>query len=437
MKSILFLRTSLFLLIALLAINLGASAQSIIAVPAKPPVSSPVKAKITPKKKVSQKRTVAPSTKKISKRTANSDVTTHKISDTQSDTNQSFFPIYGITLGLTTKNDIVKMGYKPKLYKNGPKWHVDVNSITFWDHEGDGVIESVNLNYNDAMPQKWLDMGMKLNMSYNKWIAFLKNHGFVIINATNPSQIEYEGRQTLSANIEAINTKQLLSFSLDFSYGNDNGEGATVDSNNSLYSINIKKIDEDKAKNVQAIPYSTIYDAAQSSSQNSSQQYTTESNFSTDLFFPIFGITIGETTKNDIVKMGYKPELYENGPKWHVDVNNVKFWDFKGDGVIKDMYLLEYGTMPQKWVDLGMDLTMSYNKWMTFLRKYRFEVTESNIPQVVEYSGRQTLSADVTASNKQLQIQIHLDFDYGNDHGDGYTKDSKNTLYQVSFKSLK
>ena len=243
MKSILFLRTSLFLLIALLAINLGASAQSIIAVPAKPPVSSPVKAKITPKKKVSQKRTVAPSTKKISKRTANSDVTTHKISDTQSDTNQSFFPIYGITLGLTTKNDIVKMGYKP--------------------------------------------------------------------------------------------------------------------------------------------------------------------------------------------------ELYENGPKWHVDVNNVKFWDFKGDGVIKDMYLLEYGTMPQKWVDLGMDLTMSYNKWMTFLRKYRFEVTESNIPQVVEYSGRQTLSADVTASNKQLQIQIHLDFDYGNDHGDGYTKDSKNTLYQVSFKSLK
>ena len=51
---------------------------------------------------------------------------------------------------------------------------------------------------------------------------------------------KYQNRNTLSAELEFTSGDGRYVIRIDFDYGNDNGEGYTVDSKCSAYSFNIK-----------------------------------------------------------------------------------------------------------------------------------------------------------------------------------------------------
>lgn len=159
-----------------------------------------------------------------------------------------FFPIYGLTLGKSTWDDAKRLGYNVKQYENGPKRHVDApNSMTFWDHEGDGIWSSVYTVHSEEMAPLWKQRGLSWAMSYDQCINFFKSRGYSINVKKEPHTTEYDNRKTLTASFDAVSPDGFLEFELDFDYGNANGEGYSTSSRNTLYGILVSLLKNDVA----------------------------------------------------------------------------------------------------------------------------------------------------------------------------------------------
>lgn len=152
------------------------------------------------------------------------------------------FPVYGITLGKTKKHDIVKLHYFPQIFESGPDWFTRVKGLTFWDHEGTGVLKSIYTTRFKALPSEWIKIGMNWENSYNIWIDFLRKYDFEVSVRKIPSVKYYNGRKTLSAEMEGVNKRDNLHIELSFEYGNDKREGCDTNSSNSLYCITMNKL---------------------------------------------------------------------------------------------------------------------------------------------------------------------------------------------------
>lgn len=150
-----------------------------------------------------------------------------------------FFPIYGLTIGKSTYADASSAGFPVKLSSNGTTYYSSVNDLAFWDHNHDKVFERIYFTKYDKMPAKWLEAGLSWDMSYNKAIGYFKSMGLSIEIDKAPIVKKYSGRSTLSAEVTAISADGHLKFELNFDYGNDEGEGYSLDSPNTLYSIRI------------------------------------------------------------------------------------------------------------------------------------------------------------------------------------------------------
>lgn len=162
---------------------------------------------------------------------------TARVNENRINHKEGFFPVYGITLGQTEMQDIVGMCYK---CDDG---NCSVETLYFWDHDGDQIVESLYMTCYDKLPDKWINnYGFRWCLSYNEWMRVLKKNGFDITVNVEPHVKEYQDRETLSAHFNAVNRKESIVFELSFDYGNDDGEGATTDSAYSLYSIIVNKI---------------------------------------------------------------------------------------------------------------------------------------------------------------------------------------------------
>lgn len=150
---------------------------------------------------------------------------------------KDFFPIDGITLGLTTRKEAKKMGLKVE-YKGDRDWVTHSSSgLSFWDFGGWGRFNYLSISHYKTMPSLWKDRGMSFEMSWNEWLEFFKNHGFSVTITTSPTTKTYSGRSTLSGAMKATSADRSIQFRLDFNYGNSHGEGYSVTSKNTLYSI--------------------------------------------------------------------------------------------------------------------------------------------------------------------------------------------------------
>lgn len=148
-------------------------------------------------------------------------------------------------------------------------------------------------------------------------------------------------------------------------------------------------------------------------------------------FFPLYGFTLGKSTVADFKKQGYIVKKTDSGSQ-HCSVRGVTFWDFDKDNLFEDV-TMNADYIPDRWVDnLDIDGRYSYNRLLANFKKLGFTIQVTNEPVVKEYSGRKTLSADVTAISDNGRLKFNLKFDYGNDNGEGYTKDSSYTLYNIS-----
>lgn len=150
---------------------------------------------------------------------------------------KNLFPIWGITLGQTTWQEGANLGYNVKVWKDGPDRYMDVGRVTFWDHDGSGRFTSIYwTNYDGDFPTSWKSKGFSWKNSYDAWMEVFRSLGYYIDVKKKPSTAKYSGRNTLSASFVASSPDGMLSFDMNFNYGED---GYYTSSPNTLYSITV------------------------------------------------------------------------------------------------------------------------------------------------------------------------------------------------------
>lgn len=149
-------------------------------------------------------------------------------------------------------------------------------------------------------------------------------------------------------------------------------------------------------------------------------------------FFPIYGFTLGKTTIAQAQSMGYELEVSDSGHK-NCDVKDLTFWDFNDDNVFDYVTVRENDALPSTLRNLGFNWNMSYNQMLAKFKELGFNVKVTKTPQTSEFSGRKTLSAEFKAIAPTGEIAVIVKFDYGNDHGQGYSTSSPGTFYQMTF----
>lgn len=146
-------------------------------------------------------------------------------------------------------------------------------------------------------------------------------------------------------------------------------------------------------------------------------------------FFPIYGISLGKTTWKQVEDMGYEVRIYKEGPSRVSDVNNISFWDDDGKGVFTSLYWTQNDyEFPSIWKSKGFSWDNSYDEWIGVFKNLGFKVEIKKEPNVKEYSGHDTFSAEFRAISSDSSLDFDLDFDYGEN---GCNTSSPKTLYSI------
>ncbi|MDR0830707.1 MAG: hypothetical protein LBN95_11445 [Prevotellaceae bacterium] len=116
-----------------------------------------------------------------------------------------------------------------------------------------------------------------------------------------------------------------------------------------------------------------------STPQSSSQQSSIQQ------FFPIYGVTLGQTTTNDAKQMGYKVEKGSSGTSNVSRIETIYFWDHNNDNVYEQIYMTCYDKMPQEWINkFGFNVDLSYSEWLDLFKKMGFTVEIKTTPQTTK-----------------------------------------------------
>lgn len=147
-------------------------------------------------------------------------------------------------------------------------------------------------------------------------------------------------------------------------------------------------------------------------------------------FFPVFGITLGKTTWKQAEDMGHKVEIGKDGPDRHMYVENIAFWDHKGEGIFTSLYWVYHNCdFSPLWKSKGFYWDNSYEEWLEVFKRLRFKIEVTKEPSLEKYSGHDTLSAEFLATSQDGALSFDLDFSYG-DYG--CLTSSPKTLYSIS-----
>ncbi len=161
--------------------------------------------------------------------------------------------------------------------------------------------------------------------------------------------------------------------------------------------------------------------------------FTSGTSCDADRFFPIFGnIILGKTTKEDFQRMGQEIDT-SYSPDWVCTMNNWAFWSHDGDGIAESIYTTDTDGMPTEWSALGFDWSLSYNGYIQLFTNWGFSLKKEPI-KTETFQKRTCLRTEFTATSKDGSISFRLRFAYGNDHGEGYSTSSRNSLYAMTIK---
>ena len=149
---------------------------------------------------------------------------------------------------------------------------------------------------------------------------------------------------------------------------------------------------------------------------------------------PVRGVDLGKSTASDLKAQGYKVENRSDGDKY-ASIRGIQCWDFSHDGRFETMYFTDYDKIPSEWESQGFNTKLSYNEFIRFFTShgYTYEIVKS--PQVKTWQNRSTLSAELRFTSRDGRYVITIDFDYGNDNGEGYTVASKSSAYSFNIKA--
>ena len=169
---------------------------------------------------------------------------------------------------------------------------------------------------------------------------------------------------------------------------------------------------------------------SQESQESSSFRSGGGSGSSIDDFFPIWGITLGRTTWSQAQAMGFKVEMWKEGPDRTADKEDLPtFWDHDGVGYFTSIYWTCYKDFPSKWKSKGLSWENSYDQWLTLLRKLGFSINVTKAPSVGTWKEKDVFKANVNALSADGVLEFRMDFDFGDK---GHLSSSPATLYSIT-----
>lgn len=328
----------------------------------------------------------------------------------------AFFPLYGITLGKTTYADAQKLGYERDDDENGRKYDIlKIQDVNFWTRFGNDNDNSYGKLDIYKIPKQWADQfGMDLSLSYNEWLALFESLGFRIDVEKEPVVAEYEGRDVLQADVRATAPDGKLYFTLEFDYGD---EGCSVDSPNTLRWAGLKMHYAENKAMASAI----------AKTKNASNGFRPSSSISA--FFPVYGITLGQTTWYDMAKAGHLVKINENGNCFCTTLG-LQFSDLDKKGYFDGLYITHSENIPSDWIKLGFQWGNSYDTWVRLLEDMGYTIIVGKQPTVAKsYDGRDVLEAEFRAISSDARLRMDFDFDYGES---GCATSSPGTLYSIT-----
>ena len=161
-------------------------------------------------------------------------------------------------------------------------------------------------------------------------------------------------------------------------------------------------------------------------SNNNNNSYSSGSvGGSVGTFFPIYGITLGQSTVQQSRNMGHNVKEYNGTNFW--DERGIGIWDHDKDGIWEWANIDHYDTMPDEWIRMGLTWDISYNEAKNLMQRLGFNVNVTKSPSVVTWDGRKVLDAEFTAKHPDGQLDVEFDFNYGY----GSSVSASKTLYQI------
>lgn len=139
------------------------------------------------------------------------------------------FPVFGITLGVTSECELSKIGEKDK-----DSDYFIVRGQKFWVKEG--KFDHMYLTKPSEMPLKWRNLNFSWYNTYDEWLEALEKLGFEVCVTQSPTIKEYRGADSFFAE---INAKQFgttpVALKLSFKYS----DKTSTDQQGTLYSIRV------------------------------------------------------------------------------------------------------------------------------------------------------------------------------------------------------
>lgn len=151
---------------------------------------------------------------------------------------RQLFPVCGITLGVSTKEDARRMGYMVTQDKNNCSVF-EIDGVQFGQYNFKDVVSYMSCEYGDGdyyhFPHEWEQKyGLSAYMSYKEWTQVLTSMG-LNVRIVQPNQLkDCDGRLTFYGVIEALSEDKRFKAMLAFARGNRNGEGYEDTSKGSL-----------------------------------------------------------------------------------------------------------------------------------------------------------------------------------------------------------
>jgi|GEM_PF-2854458 len=154
----------------------------------------------------------------------------------------SLFPLYGVTLGKTTVEELAKLGVRAMNIDEDtgqPYQYYIVNQTNFWYDKG--LSEHIYIVKFDSMPKSWREIGFDWRLSYVKWLALLRKIGYEVKVTRKPTVVKHERKDSFSAEIKASYSEGNIKYEveLDFNYGENR---TSENDQNTLFSIRVKVI---------------------------------------------------------------------------------------------------------------------------------------------------------------------------------------------------
>lgn len=143
-----------------------------------------------------------------------------------------------------------------------------------------------------------------------------------------------------------------------------------------------------------------------------------------NVFFPLFGVTLGKTTWKDAKDMGYEVKKCKPESSRTINVEDVDFWDHDGVGIFTSLYWTrDESDFPPLWKSKGFGWNLSFEAWIEVFKNIGFIITVTRQP------NQKTTSAEFEALSPDGTLNFIMEFDYGED---GYYTSSPKTLYSIT-----